>query len=156
MKKATYLLMFLLFAATTFCQQTTTVTPTLTKQDYLLKSKRQNIAGWVLLSGGFLTTSIGAAIGIADAGEDLTNGLVTLFTLGTVVPVDEKNNSGVSTVLLVTGLGTMLGGISLLSAATKNKRAGAKLSFGTQKIPSLQNNNFTNHPVPSLSLKIGL
>ena len=57
MKKIIICCMLLIEAATTFSQQNVPL-PTLTKQDYLLKSHHQKTVAWIMLGGGsafFLT-----------------------------------------------------------------------------------------------------
>jgi hypothetical protein len=47
MKKATSCVLFLVITASSFCRQTK-----LSHEDYMLKSKHQKTAAWVLLGGG--------------------------------------------------------------------------------------------------------
>lgn len=51
MKQIIIFTMLLILSATSFSQQSNP-SPTLTKQDYLQKSKHQNTAAWLLLIGG--------------------------------------------------------------------------------------------------------
>ena len=51
--------------------------PTLTKQDYLKKSKNQKTAAWIVLGGGIVLTSAGMAIGLNNA-TDVHIGLLSL------------------------------------------------------------------------------
>ena len=106
-------------------------------------------------------SSIGIGLAIDDAkatAYDLSGAFVTVFTLETVTPVvpNDKDNSTVSNVLLLTGLGSMIGSIPLFKAAKRNYRKGMNLSFSNQKIPSFQKNRISYQSIPSLKLKINL
>ncbi len=134
MKKAILCSMLLAIVYISFSQQTTT-SPTLTKQDYLLKSKHQKTAAWILSGAGVLSTSLGSVQTNPDYGG--------------------SDNSG-STVLLVSGLTAIGGSIILFVASSKNKKKAMSMSFKTQSVPQLINNNFVYRYTPSLNLKIKL
>lgn len=148
--------MLLSITATSFCQQIDT-SPTVAKQDYLQKSKKQKTVAWLLLSGGFVMSTVGTLVAIDDAVAATDEALVTVLSLGTVDPeIDDKDNTALANVLFFTGLAGMVGSIPLFSAAKKNKRKGLSLSLGNQRIPSLQKTSFVYHQIPSVKIKIGL
>jgi energy-converting hydrogenase Eha subunit H len=156
MKKIIPFFLLLILSASSFSQQTNPA-PALTKQDYLEKSKKQKTGAWLLLSGGFVMSTIGAGLAIDDAADETSGALVTLLSLGLVEPVsDDKDNTAVANVLFFTGLAGMIGSIPLFKAAEKSKRKGMSLSFSNQKIPSLQKSSFVYNSIPSLKLKINL
>jgi energy-converting hydrogenase Eha subunit H len=156
MKKIAPFFLLMTLSASTFSQQINP-SPALTKQDYLEKSKKQKTGAWLLLSGGFVMTTIGAGLAIDDAVDETSSALVTIFSLGLVEPVsDDKDNTAVANVLFFTGLAGMIGSIPLFKAAKRNNRNGMSLSFGNQKIPSLQKCSFVYNSIPSLKLKINL
>ncbi len=156
MNRISCIFMLLLITATSFCQQIDSL-PTLDKQDYLQKSKKQKTAAWLLLSGGFVLSTVGAVVALDDAVAATDEALITIVSLGTVDPeINDKDNTALANVLFFTGLGSMIGSIPLFSAAKKNKRRGMSFSLSNQKIPSLQKSNFVYHQIPSVKLKIGL
>jgi len=66
--------MLFLMSASSFCQQTD-VSQSLTRQDYLNKSKNQKKAAWILLGGGIALGLAGpilwSSTGISDSGADV-------------------------------------------------------------------------------------
>ena len=62
MKKVVVFAMLLFTATSSFCQKTNAGEP-LTRQDYLVKSKNQKTAAWVLLGGGAVLIGTGLLIG---------------------------------------------------------------------------------------------
>ena len=138
MKKIICFSLLLIISVASFCQQTTTVTPTLTKADYLQKSKNQNSTAWVLLSGG-----------------------TTLITVGLLIG-DNKNASfgDAGTGIIMGGLGFLstLGSIPLFIASGKNKRKAnaATVFFKMEKIAVIQQTGFASRSYPIFSLRISL
>lgn len=126
--KKQLLLIFLLVSSTTFSQQNNP-SPTLTKQDYLKKSKTQKTFAYVLLGVGTLTL---AAAATGDISFD-------------ALPV-----------LIIAGVGTIVMVPILFSASKRNKRKAISMSFKTQPVPQLQKTSLVNRQAPSLSLKINL
>ncbi|MEP7373698.1 MAG: hypothetical protein ABI675_09945 [Chitinophagaceae bacterium] len=89
-------------------------------KDYQKKSNKRNTAGWVLLAGGAVLTTIGLIVGATDALGDLIEG-------------DTKGLCG-GPILMFTGLVSMAGSIPLFIAAGKNRRkATTALSFKIEK-----------------------
>jgi hypothetical protein len=139
MKKIILITMLLIISTFTFSQQNTP-TPTLTKQDYLQKSKHQKSAAWILLGGGLVCTSLGSIRFKPD--DDWGGG-------------NNQPSTG-STVFLVTGLAAISSSITLFIFSSKNKRKSMSMSFENQMTPQLQKSSFVYRVVPSLTLKIGL
>ena len=135
MKKIILFTMLMILSASSFSQQTNSH-PTLSKQDYLQKSKNQKTTAWVLLGGGAALILVGDLVGNSK----------------------ESSFSDAATGVVIAGAGvlSMLGSIPLFIAAGKNKRKAMSLSFKNEMIPELQNSSFVNRSVPSLSLKISL
>lgn len=128
-----------------FSQQTNP-SPTLTKQDYLQKSKNQKTAAWICLSGGGALTTTGWVIGFNSAADEF----VDAFT------GDKNNTFEIGAVLFFTGMASMLGSIPLFIASSKNMKKGMSLSLKNETIPLLTKQNFAYKTIPSLSLKINL
>ena len=138
MKNVTTILLLLIIAASTFCQQT--ITPSLTKEDYMQKSKHQKTAAWILLGGGLLCTGIGS---IRFQPNDPWGGENDQPTTG-------------STIFLVTGLAAIATSIPFFIASGKNKKRAAAVSFKNEPIPLIYKNSMAYGSIPSLNLKIKL
>ena len=115
-----------------------------TKDTWLLKSKHQKTAAWIMLGGGttlFIVGGVVAAHGLFDLVSD---------------PGKADNNVGVGGVLAITGGAAMLGSIPLFIASSKNKHRAMKLTFTNQPVPALVRNITGNKPVTSISLQFNL
>jgi len=132
MKKIFIFSFLLIITTTTFCQQNNP-SPTLTKQDYLSKSKKQKTTAYILLGGGAVLVA-GSVLWVAQDLYTESPGPYILFFAGSF---------------------SMLGSIPLFIAAKRNKRTGLSLSFINQKIASFQKSSFAYQTIPSLKLKIG-
>ena len=145
MTRFTIILLLLLTAFPSFSQQTDTI-PSLTKQDYLKKSKNQKTAAWIIGSSGVVMIAVGLVTAVSDVGESFG---------GIFAP--EVNDGGDSGgVFVIAGLAAVGTSVVLFLASDKNKRKAATLTFSNQIVPQLNNGTFVNKPVPSLSLRIGL
>ena len=156
MKKIIICSLLLVLTTATFSQQNIP-SPTLTKQDFLKKSKSQKTAAWVLLGGGFALSSIGALTAVPKAAEDVGYGILLIpnvFT-GNLQP-EPQNNYTAQTILLIGGLTTILSSTPLFIASGKNKRKALSISFKSEPSPQLQKNSFVYRAVPSLTLKFQL
>lgn len=93
---------------------------------FLLKSKKQKTAAWILLAGGTSLFMVGESVILKEDTEELGNNLgaafVGLFTLGYgyTDPAPVKRSS-IAPVMEYSGLGALLGSIPLFIAAHKNK-----------------------------------
>lgn len=131
MKKLLITALLVVLSSSIFSQQT------LTKQDYLHKSKKQKTTAWVLLGGGVTVGLIGLTkINLAGSDGDI--------------------NNGPGTALFVTGTVAALSSIPFFSASKRNKRKAMNMSFKNQMVPKLQNSGFVYRSVPSLNLKFSL
>jgi hypothetical protein len=112
---------------------------TLSKEDYLQKSKNQNTAGWIMLGGGVALSIIGT-IGF--------NSTYDLFV--------ESSAADAYAFMIITGTGLSLGSIPLFIASRRNHKKAANLSFKSQHIYIPQQNSFVFKSQPALSLVIPL
>ena len=146
----------LVITTATFSQQNIP-SPTLTKQDYLTKSKSQKKAAWVLLGGGFALSSIGAITAAPKAGEDIGYAILLLpnAIAGNVQP-EPENNYTAQTILLIGGLASMFSSIPLFIASGKNKTKAMSLTFKNETSPQIQRSSFVYRTIPSLTLKFQL
>ena len=141
MKKIILLIAFFALAFAAFSQQTTP-SPTLTKQDYLKKSKRQKAAAWILVSSGAFFTLLGS-IELNFAGSDSIDGT-------------DPTKKSAKTIFKVIGLTAVGVSIPFFISAAKNKKKAMALSFKNEISPQIYKTGFVYKPVPSLTLKISL
>lgn len=113
-----------------------------TTDDYLLKSRHQKTAAWILAGGGTGLVFTGYLIGL--------HGVVDLVNNG------HTGNIGAGASLIIIGGAAMLGSIPLFIASSNNRRRGASLSFSTQTFPALIKNMVCYKYVPSVSLHLKL
>ncbi len=132
MKKIFPLYFLLIISTVTFSQQNNP-TSTLTKQDYLKKSKTQKTVGWILMGAGIVSTGLGSVQVNPNYGSN-------------------TNRNG----LLIAGLAAIGTSIPLFIASVKNRRKATSLSFQIHQIPQLQQTSIVYYPIPSLRLKINL
>jgi fructose-1,6-bisphosphatase len=71
MKKIIFVILLLLSLIRSFGQQQTSPAPSITKTDYLQKSKSQKTAGWILFGGGTAMMITGTVIWINAIEEDI-------------------------------------------------------------------------------------
>ncbi len=141
MKKLILTIASILWFFNSFSQQSSP-TPSLTKQVYLTKSKKQKPAGWALFGFGTAMLVGGSAIAAGAADESWNgDGNETLKAGGVVVAV---------------GLAAMLGSIPLFIASGRNKRKAATVSFNNMKIPQIKNSSLVYKPMPAVLLKFNL
>ena len=131
------LLMMLTVVAQQIPQDSTT--HTLTKEEYLKKSKGQKTGAIVLLAAGGTLALIGAAVSV-DEGVDYVFG--------------EDSNGDVGGVLFVVGGVAMLGSIPLFVASRKNKEKAMKVSFKNELALQLQKGSMYYKSIPSVNIKI--
>jgi hypothetical protein len=135
MKKIIVPVLLLILSTTSFGQQTNPSQP-VTREDFLIKSKKQKTTGWVLLAGG--TGLIGAGLLIGNSKESSFDDATFGVVLGGI------------------GFLSVLGSIPAFIASGKTKRKGMSLSFKNETVPYIQKTGFVRHSVPSLTLKISL
>jgi len=135
MKKSILYFLLLALPAVSFCQKTNDSIPAV-KTDYLLISKNQKTAAWILLGGGAALIGTGFLIG------------------------DGKNSTfdDAATGALLAGIGTlsMIGSIPLFIASGKNKRRAMKAttSIKMESIPLHQAQSFIQNSYPAFSVNI--
>jgi hypothetical protein len=137
MKKIIISIILILISNAVFSQKTEP-TQSLTKNDYLQKSKDQKMAAWLLLGAGAAAT-IGGAIWFGNE--------FNLF---------DNDNTAVPAVLTLAGILSMGGSIPLFIASSRNKNKALAMtamlkierSFGYQQKGIVHNN------YPALSVRI--
>ncbi len=154
MNKIIFFSIFLVIASTTFCQPIES-SPTLTKQEYLHKSKNQKTAAWFLLGGGFVLFTTGVAIATKEAASELSGVLVSVF-IGAPSQVKKKSNT--SGILFYTGLASMVGSIPLFVSSSKNKKNATAISASIKFEESFQaqQSAFNKIQFPAIAIKIKL
>jgi hypothetical protein len=147
MKNIITLILLVILSTMSFSQQTNS-TATLTKQDYLQKSKNKKTGGWVLLGAG----SVIAILGIADISEFSTTSSSSSNTFPGTGDYSEVGGG------FITGIGLtgMAGSILFFISAKKFKAKAMSVSFKMQQTPQLQISNSVNRLTPTLNLKISL
>ncbi len=156
MRKVLIIVTLALVTNSSFSQQTKP-SPTLTKQEFILKSKHQKTAAWVFLGGGFALSTIGVIIATPKAAEDVGYGILLFPNIiaGNPQPAPNNDYTG-ETVLVISGVVAMLSSVPLFIASSKNKRKAMSLSFKNE--PALQSlrGSLVTRSVPSLNFKISL
>ncbi len=142
MKKIIFCTMLLIIATAAFSQQPNP-SPVLTKENYLLKSKKQKILARILLGGGAAFAITGMII---PKGEIVHEGF-----LG-----NDYKNDGIKGTLKLTGILSMAGSIPLFIVSLKNKKKVTAVLLKNETIPQTQKSNLVNRNIPTLSLKISL
>ena len=137
MKKSILYFLLLALPAASFCQKTNDTIPAV-KTDYLLKSKNQKTAAWVLLGGGTALIGLGFLIG------------------------DSKNatfdDAGTGVVLGGIGFLSAVGSIPLFIASGKNKRRAMKATtfIKMENTRMIHNQSFVQTSYPAIAFKIKL
>ncbi len=120
--------------------------PTLSREEYLQKSKRQKTGAIVLISAGGAVMIPGAIMLVNNTANDFIFGPFT----------GEQSDNTVASILFATGAAAMLGSIPLFVSSHKNKKRAMELSF--KNIPSSQvhKNMVINQQIPSINFRIAL
>jgi hypothetical protein len=134
MKKIIFCLTLLIVANSIYSQQSNP-TATLTKKDYLQKSKNQKTAAWLFMGGGLGLTILGLTADNQNSGSTDNTGKI---------------------VAIITGVSAISVGTTLFILATENKNKAAALSFRMEKIPLIQQRNFVYRSYPALSFRLNL
>ena len=142
MKKIIIFSLLLTVSVASFSQQTTTVTPALTKTDYLQKSKKQKTVARILLGGG------GALI--------LTGIIIPKGEVTREAWWSDYKNDGIKSGFVLSGTLAMLGSIPFFIASSKNKKKTLSLSFKNETVPQFYKQSIVSLPLPSLTLKLNL
>ncbi|NEW79140.1 MAG: hypothetical protein GZ086_06865 [Gelidibacter sp.] len=147
MKKVIIFFLVLALPITALSQQTKTA-PTLTKQDYLQKSKNQKKTAWMMVGGGTVLLITGLVI---PKGE--FTGYESIYG----IPGYERyKNDDIKAAFVVTGILSSLGSIPLFIASGKNKKRAmnATVYFEIQQNSVLTNTGITFLSSPTLTTKI--
>ncbi len=144
MKKIIFFSLALIIGNFSFCQGTI-LSPTLTKQDYLAKSRNQKKTAKILLVGGAVMSGVGLGIALSNL-----NGL---FDPNQPEP---NNNGKLADVLGYSGLVIAAASIPLFIISSKNKKKAMSMSFKNQRIPQFRGSSFVYRPIPSINFKIDL
>jgi len=130
---------FVLFAlpVISFCQKTSDTVPSI-KTDYLVKSKNQKTAAWVLLGGGTALIGIGFLIG--DSKNSTFDDAATGAVLGGI------------------GFLSAIGSIPLFIASAKNKRKAMQATtfIKMENVRMIPNQSLVQTSYPSIALRIKL
>ncbi len=135
MKKSMLYFLLLALPVTSFCQKTNDTVPSI-KTDYLVKSKNQKTAAWVLLGGGVALIGTGILVG------------------------DSKNSTfdDAAAGAFFAGIGVLsaIGSIPLFIASGKNKRKAIKASafIKMETVPLVQKQSFVQNSYPAFSVNI--
>ena len=143
MKKIAVLILMLVIYTSGFNQQTN-IKSSLTKTDYLKKSKKQKATAWVLLGTGALLDIVSAIAAPKHASSFYYD------------PGTQSSSSNTGAILIVAGTATMLGSIPLFIAASSNRNKAVSLSFKNEIVPQFKNYSSVHTAVPSISIKIGI
>jgi hypothetical protein len=135
MKKSILYFLLLALPAASFCQKTNDTIPAV-KTDYLVKSKSQKTAAWILLGGGAILIGTGFLIGDSKNStfDDAVNGAF-LGAIGTL---------------------STIGSIPLFIASGKNKRRAMKATtfIKMETAPSFQRQSYIQNSYPAFSVNI--
>ena len=117
--------------------------PTLAKQDYMQKSKKQKTIAWALLGGGAASVLTGIII---PKGEIIHEGAWG----------NDYENDGIKSTFGVTGFLCMVGSIPFFIASRKNYKRSISVSFKNEVTPQLVKSSFVYRSIPAFNLKISL
>ena len=148
MKKIITLTLLFAFAATSFGQQAVQK-HSLTKGDYLQKSKKQKKVGWILIAGGAVMFAVSAIIPKGELTGEISYPCLCQ---------DVHQNDDIKTALGLAGGVSALGSIPFFIASGKNKRRAMQASafINMEKMPVLQRMAISNQSFPALGVKINL
>ena len=134
MKKAIFFIFLSALAFSSFSQKANPAT--LTKQDYLKKSKKQKTTAWILLAGGATVGFIGLTQ-FNFAGSD-----------------DPDFSNGPATVMFLTGTTAVITSIPIFKASKRNKKRAASVSFIIDRVPVLQTKGLASINYPAVSFRL--
>ena len=137
MKKNILYFLLLVLPAASFCQKTNDSVPVV-QTDYLVKSKNQKTAAWVLLGGGVALISAGFLIG--DSKNSTFDDAATGAVLGGI------------------GFLSAIGSIPLFIASAKNKRKAMQATtfIKMENVRMIPNQSLVQTSYPSIALRIKL
>lgn len=118
----------------------------LTKADYQHKAKSQQTLAWVMLSSGFVSTTIGIIAGTKEVELQLYN----LFSF------EEPRKQRSVGAWFVVGGTLMVSSIPLFISASKNKQKATSAFFKMESQPLVRQGSFVKSSYPAIALKINL
>lgn len=121
---------------------------TLTKEEYLQKSKNQKVAYLVTGSAGLLLMIVGGVVSLSEIGEGIT-------LMGSPSGYNKKKIS-TGEALFYTGLGLGAISIPINIASHKNKKRAAALSINSNYRLFQNQKGITARRMPALSVTISL
>lgn len=134
MKKIIICIALLVVANSIYSQQSNP-SATLTKKDYLQKSKNQKTAAWLFMGGGIGLTILGISADKPD--------------------VDNVGSSGRG-VAIIAGVAAISVGTTLFILSSNNKKKAETIAFRMEKTPMIQQGSFVYHSYPALSFRLNL
>ena len=135
MKKILLALTLVLIFLKSFSQEP--ASPSLSKEDYLKKSKQQKKVGWILLATG-TAMAVGGGIVFYD----------TYYS--------ESNSTDIAGIVMLAGIVTDLVSIGFFVGSSNSKKRAASIAVTNQHISLPQQNAFALKTQPALTLKIAL
>jgi hypothetical protein len=143
--------MFLLLSFSLFSQQAISQ-PSLSKEDYFEKSRKQKKTGRVFLAGGagLIVVSL-----IIPRGDLVREGAYCGPGAGILCNEEYKNDGLKSGVLIAGGL-SALGSIPFFIASKKNLRSATSVSFKLEHTNRLFNQNLVSTSLPAIKVKVSL
>lgn len=147
MRKVIFSIVFFLFSASLFGQQTNPGR-SLSDQDYLQKSKNQKKTALIFLAGGagLIITSFIIPKGALKEDGICIGGLCD----------DKYKNDGIKSTLFIAGGVAALGSIPFFMASKKNQRKATSVSFKMENTIQLYNRNLVSASFPALRVKLSL
>jgi hypothetical protein len=125
----------LLIVANSIYSQQNNPSATLTKKDYMMKSKNQKTAAWLFMGGGLGLTVLGLTADNENSGTGDHTGKI---------------------VALVSGIAAISVGTIFFINSANNKKRGEMLSFRMEKAPLIQQGGFVYRSYPALSFRLNL
>ena len=152
MKKIILHVMLLVIPGLSFAQSTENNVPAV-KTDYLNKSKKQKTAAWILLASGFALSTTSVLLATPKAEEDYRYYAGIFY-----VEPDPQNDYSIESVLLVSGIVSMLGSIPLFVASGKNKKKTMNITTNIkmEKATIFERQAFVQSSYPAIAFKINL
>ena len=148
MRKIIAFSVLLVFATTSFCQQVVQK-HSLTKEDYLQKSKKQKKIGWILIGSGVTLFAVSAIIPKGELTGEISYPCLCQ---------DVHQNDDIKAALGLAGVVSALVSIPFFIASGKNNRRANAISASlkTDNASIVSGYSLTRINYPALSIKIAL
>jgi hypothetical protein len=135
------LFLAIIFSLHTHAQDTTTI-----RNDYKLKAKNQNTAGWVILGTGFTVFTIGLAIEMSEVTTDIAYALT----------FQEREHRSTGTTLLIAGGVTMLSSMPFFLASSRNRKRVATAFHKMESQTTLKDHLLVKTSFPAVGIRVSL